>query len=129
MRRMGECALATAIVILCVLCASQLIACGGNTRQKTLHASFVGVTAACDGLLAWDTTKQEQIVAAATSKEEGRAKIDEHRTSMNKLYDGCNASYRAIAAASLNKDELTMKTATEVAKNLLDAITKLRGDL
>lgn len=108
-------------------------ACGGSQRQKTLHASFVSVSAACDGLDAWDTAHQEQLVAQAdptkVTKDEVRAKLDAHRAEMDKLYAGCTLAYRAIAAASTSKDELSLNTAVIEAKKLYDAIMKLKGAL
>lgn len=120
-------------VLVLVLVGLCLLACGGSQRQKTLHTSFVAVTAACDGLFEWDQAKEEQIVDKAdpskTTKDELQKQIADHRAKMDKLYASCGVAVRAIAAASLNKDDLTLKTAGIKAQEILDEIAKLKEAL
>lgn len=114
-----------------VLVLAQVTACGANQRQKTLHASFIAVTSACDGLEAWDTDRQKQIVAACTepacTREEGHKRLDEHQAKLDKAYAGCGLAIRKIAEAYDAKGEVTLKRAADEAAKLFDEIQKLKG--
>lgn len=105
------------------------LGCSGNARQTTLHTSFVAVTAACDGLEALDDEGQAKIVDHAATHEEGEKKLAEFRERLDKAYAGCSVSIRAIAAASLDKEEITLQTATEEAAKLFAEIKKLKEAL
>lgn len=117
------------LLMLMLLAVPLFAGCGGNARQKTLHTSYVAVTAACGGLEKFDDDRQAQIVEQATSKEEGHAKLDEHRRRLDKAYEMCFLAVSAIAAASMDKEEVTFTTAMAEAKKLFDEIQKLREAL
>jgi len=121
------------VTVLALLALLHTAACGASQRQKTLRATFATVNAACDGLEAWDRTRQEQIVAAAdptkVTKEFVRAQLDAHRAEMDKVYGACTVAYRLIAAASMSDDGRSLQTATEEAHKVIDAVKQLKGDL
>lgn len=113
-----------AIVLLLVTIG--LTGCGGNQRQRALKTSLTAINAARDGFEKWDETQQQKIVAEATSKEAGRAALDEFRAKRDKIFVAFEVAYRAIAGAALQDDELSLKTAQKMANEVIDAISKLQ---
>lgn len=101
--------------------------CGPSQRQKTLYTSLVAVNAARDGFTTWDIQHQRDIIAKATSREEKDANIGAYREKQGKIVLGLLAVYNAIALAGTSTDEASLKSAVEQAKDLISAITKLRG--
>ena len=104
-----------------------MLGCGGNQRQQMLRTSLVAVNAARDGFVTWDAAHQAQIVAMATSKEDGRARLDAYRTDRAKLVDTFELVYRVIAIAATQSDESSLDAALRASKRLLDSIEKLQG--
>lgn len=120
------------IVMACLILASGFVptfvlGCGGNSRQQTLRTSLVAVNAARDGLVTWDEDHQSQIIAAATSKEEARAKLDTYRADRVKLVNAFEAVYRAIAVAAVAGDKASLDDALQASKKLLESLDKLQG--
>jgi len=104
-----------------------VLGCGGNQRQQALRTNLVAINAARDGFVAWDAAHQSQIVAVATSAEEGRVKLDAYRTARAKLVDTFEIVYRAISVAAVQEDGPSLAAALRASKQLLDSIEKLQG--
>lgn len=132
MRRKLNVSFAVLVTALALLAAMNS-ACGGSARQKTLHASFTAASAACDGLDAWDTARQNQIVdtadPATTTGDAIRKAIAEHRAKMDKIYASCTLAYKLIGAAGTREDELSLKLAVDEAQRLFEAVRELKGAL
>lgn len=113
---------------LCTIGLAIMAVSGGcSGRQKTLRASLVAVDAARDGFVEWDKQHQLQIVEKATSKEEGRAKLDEYRTNREPIITGFEVVYRAIALAATREDDASLRDALDRAEKLFQAVTRLKG--
>jgi hypothetical protein len=104
-----------------------LVGCGGNQRQTTLKAMFTTLNAARDGFEKWDEVRQQQIIDAATSKEAGQAVLATFREARDKVYLAFEIGYRALAAAALSEDELTLETARKMSEQLFKEIATLQG--
>lgn len=124
--------LSFAAVVTVLAIAATISACGGNQRQKTLRATFITAKTACDGLDAFDRAKQEAIIESAdptvTTKAEVEAKLDAHVARMDRAYAACRLAIETIAAASFEKDDLSLRAAMETAQKLYNEVKALKGD-
>jgi hypothetical protein len=111
---------ATNVTVLLLVLAG-LVACD-HSRKDTIHATIIAVNAARDGFIEWDRTRQEQIVAAATSKEEGRAKLDAYREGRTKIYDGIALAYKLLIDALTDDGDSSLKSAVREATKLVTDI-------
>ncbi len=102
-------------------------ACNKDQRVNTIHASIVALDAARDGFVQWDHDHQMSIVDAATSREEGAAKLAAYRKKRQDVLDGFQIAYRALALAATQTDDPSLKAALDEAGKLLLLITQLRG--
>ena len=89
-----------AVVILLAVVA----ACGATARERMARSSFVGVTAARDGFVAWDGERQAQIVAEATSLVDGREALAAYRADREQVVAKFVAAYAAVALIATNPD-------------------------
>lgn len=83
------------------LCLAFIIACGPSARQVQLKTAYVGLSAAADGLVAYSSAKQDDIVAKATSLEEGMKQLTAFKVTRDKVANGISAAFHALAAASI----------------------------
>ncbi len=97
-------------------------ACGGNMRQKTLRATFVGVNTARDGFLTWDKQEQDHIVQRAASVEEGTAQLTAHTQRIQPVVEGFTIVYEALALAAIEPSDKNLNAALAQAKELYDLI-------
>lgn len=113
--------------ILNLLLAFILIACSNSARKDTLHVSFVATVAARESFKAWDKKHQDEIVANATSHEDGRTKLDAYREKRNAVLTMIVDTFQAIGAAQDANDDLSVTTALKLLADLkqaVDAFTK-----
>jgi hypothetical protein len=103
--------------------------CTGHKRQDTLRASLIAVDAARDGFVKLDGDRQQAIVAAATSFEDGKTKLEAYRAWRDKILVAFPVVYRAIALASMHDDEASLNDAIKQAKVLLKAIEAFKEGL
>jgi hypothetical protein len=109
--------------------ALAVAACGASARDQAIHATLVSVNAARDGFSEWDRRKQQSIVEAATSLDDGKAKLVDYRRKREPVVDGFVATYRAIAIAAVVSDDPTsLATLLEVARRLSEALVGLGCD-
>jgi hypothetical protein len=102
-----------------------LVACGASQREKTIRATFNATTVAADSLVAFSRTHEMAIVDAATSKEEGKAKLAEFRAKVDKAELTLTAVYRMTAAASLANDDQSLAALLKVAQMLWAQLKEL----
>lgn len=115
------------ILLLVVLA---LVACGASARQRTISATLLGVDAAKAAFVAADATHQLQLVAGATSHDDGAAKLASYRDRRVKLVIAFEAAYRALAiAAILNDDPKSLANLVAAAKVALDEWRVLQAEL
>jgi hypothetical protein len=121
-RRAAQIPIVAALVVLfCALATG----CAPSQRESTLRAALVTVNASRDAFTVYDATKQAQIVAAAVSAEDGRARLEAYRASRVKLETAIGAAYRAIAIASSLNDDASLEGVRVAVNQLLDAVQAL----
>lgn len=78
--------------------------CGGPNQlaraERGLAASFQAVNAARDGFSTWSKAEQDRIVEGATSLEDGKVKLAEHRKRREAVFRAFGAAYISIGLAS-----------------------------
>lgn len=113
--------------ILNLLLAFILIACGSNARKDTLHVAFVSAVASRDAFKVWDKQHQDEIVANATSHDDGRAKLDAYREKRNAVLTMLIDVLQAINTAQEANTDSSVTTALKLLADLkqtVDAFTK-----
>lgn len=103
------------------------VACGAQSREKTLKTTFVGVNAAREGFLVWDRAQQTKIVDEATTFEDGRRDLLIYAERRAPVVEAFNVAYQAIALAALDPDAANLDEAVVQAKLLFESIKKLTG--
>lgn len=105
-----------------------IAACGSSAREKTLHATLVSLDATSAAFVSWDASKQDAIVAAATSEADGIAKLTAYKASRAKLVGYLEAAYRTLAAAAvLDGSADGLSKAVSAAAQVAAAWDALRG--
>lgn len=103
-------------------------ACEG-ARQKSLRVTLTSLNAARDGFTAWDSAKQQRIVEASTSFEEGAKQLNVYRNSRIKIVQAFTAAYSALALAAVDSSPASLIEAAKAARELYDLIKQFReGD-
>lgn len=95
-------------------------ACGASQRQDTIKAALITVDVARESWLAYDKHAQAEIVAKATSLEDGRAKLAAYRANQGKIETAFEIAYRAVASAAALNDDPSLAG----MKAAIDAATK-----
>jgi hypothetical protein len=111
--------LALALTTLAWACAS------APSRDAVLSRVQSGLDAAEKVFVARDGDMQMAIVAAASSREDGQAKLAEHRKKRDKIAAAFVFAYGAVAAASV---DLTASSLEQAARAAAAAVRAL-GDL
>jgi len=106
--------------------ALQLSGCGASQRQTALKTAFISVDAASAAFVEWDAHKQDQIVAGATDFNAGTEQLVLYRLKRERVYTAFVVAYRAIAAASTDKDAPLLGALANV-EALYAAIVDLKG--
>lgn len=96
--------------------------CSATTRQDTIKAALITTDAARDGLLAYDVAHQHEIVSAATSLEDGKAKLASYRATRDRLVAGMDAAYRALVVAALANDKVSLENAQAAVAQIWAAV-------
>lgn len=106
---------------------STLAACGANARQAELRATMMGLNAASDALVRLDARHQDELVRAATSLEDGVAKLTAYKAARDRLLDLFAAAYHAIAtAAVLQPTTSQVAAAVDSARQAMEAWDEFR---
>jgi hypothetical protein len=114
-RKVAPIAVLAALFILVSL-APVLAGCGPSGKQKTIKASFITLKAAHTGFVEWDTGRQDKIVEAATSFEEGEAKLKRHREGSTKVYAAIAKALQLLLDASTDENMSPNDAVREGAK-------------
>lgn len=109
------------------LIATVLDGCSSHARHDTLVATFKTTNAARDAFLAWDKQHQAEIVANATSREDGEAKLAAYRVKQADIAVQFERFYIAIGDAFVADDDVTLKNVVNLSlavKAATEAVTK-----
>lgn len=102
--------------------------CSHDARGKTIHATLVATDTAHAGFVAYDRQHQLDLVAKATTREEGAQALAEYRTRRDELVvPKLVAVYRALAAAAIANDDQSLLSLLAAANQLHQALTALTG--
>lgn len=110
------------MILLCV----GLLACGASARTKALRVNLVALNVARDSTLSLSKEREAQIVEKATSKEEGRAQLDEWRTKIDKVIAAIDIGYRAVHDAALLDDAKSASEAAAAAQKALALVKEVQ---
>ena len=86
----------SALLIFSVGCAGSLV----ERSSKTLSTALAATSAARDQFVSWDETYQLEIVAEATTREEGEKALSAYRVKRSKVLKAFTATYMAISSAA-----------------------------
>lgn len=124
-RRFPQFSFFIAVTCTMLFVTSLMSACTSGQRKDTLHATLLSVNAARDGFTAWDSDHQQRIVETADSREVAETSLSDYRAKRTPVINGFELTYRVIAMAATQSDEVSLKAALAKAGELIDAINKL----
>lgn len=101
--------------------------CGASQRETTIRAALITADVARDGFVSYDAAKQSAIVNAATSLDDGRAKLAAYRDARAKVADAFTTAYRAIAAAAAVNDAISLSGIKIAIDQMLAVIAAAKG--
>lgn len=125
MRRRNYALTARLAVLFALLAISSCV--GQSTRVSTLSAALVTVDASREAFLAYDKSEQEEIVAKATSLEDGKAKIAAYRGKRTTVEKAFVVAYNAIAVASTLSDDQSLASAKAALAQVVLVVGVLTG--
>lgn len=88
--------------------ALALAGCGASQRQRTLTAALASVEATQASFVTWDEAHQHEIVLSAPSLEAGEAQLAAYRDQRGQVVVLFDLAYQGIAAAALERDDVTL---------------------
>lgn len=109
-----------------ILIVALLAGCGASARTKVLRTSLVALNVARDTLRTTSKEREMQIVDQASSKEEGRAKLDAWRAIIDKVDAAIDDGYDAILAASILNDAPSASAAGAAVAKALALVRELK---
>lgn len=115
------------MLLTCISLFISLSSCSRTRRNDTLRASVTAVNAARAGFTTWDRQHQQDIVAKATSKDEGRAALDRYRGLREAILDDFELVYRALAIAATQTDDPSLKGALAASAKLIGSVQSMTG--
>jgi DNA/RNA-binding domain of Phe-tRNA-synthetase-like protein len=102
-------------------------ACDRSQRVDTIHSTLIAVNAARDGFTAWDRQHQQTLVAAAVTRETAEQSVSSYRDGRRHVVDGFEVTYRALAVAATQTDDVSLSAALTTATELIDKISDMIG--
>lgn len=101
--------------------------CTKNTRKDTIVVLLTTVNASRDAFTTWDLAHQRAILAAATSRDEYKAKIETYREKQAKVLLAFKTVYDLIDRANKQVDDPSIKKAREASNRLLEDVKDVMG--
>lgn len=111
------------LLLIALLCA----ACGASARTLALRTSLVTLNVARDTLRTTSKDREDQIIAKATSKEEGKAKLATWRSGVDKIAATIDDAYHLIYGAALLDDAKSAQDAATAVTKVLELIKDLQA--
>lgn len=118
----------TARISAVALLLSCTLACSASSRSSALTTAFITATASEHAFVAYDSTRQADIVAKATSLDDGKAQLVVYRVKQAKVVKAFVAVFTAIAVAGHVNDDPSMATVQRALIDLLAAYNELTGE-
>lgn len=111
-----------------VLVAALLgIGCTGANRESTIRAALVTVDASRSAYVAYDQHEQEQIVAHATSLDDGKTKLAAYRAKRERVVKAFVVAYQAIATGAQLNDDHSLASVASAVIEVIAAVRDLTG--
>lgn len=101
--------------------------CAASTREKTIRATYIGLSSAQEAFVAWDKAQRDQLAASATSELDGVAKLTAYQKKRQPAIDAFEAAWRALYGAKIVDDDPSVATAVAAATQVYEALTLLTG--
>lgn len=117
----------TARISLVALLLSCTLACSASSRSNALTTAYITAVSNEHAFVAYDSTKQADIVAKATSLDDGKAQLAAYRVKQAKVVKAFVAVFTAIAVAGHVNDDPNMATVQHALIDLLAAYNELTG--
>ena len=95
------------------------------SKDAVLSRSLAGVEAAEKAFLAYDKAHQGGLVDAATSREQGEKSLADYRAQRDKVVAALVASYGAIAVASTDGSDASLRAAVNAMTAMVAALREL----
>lgn len=103
-----------------------MIACGASVRTKVLRVNLAALNAASETMLSVSKEREDQIVARATSKEQGHAELDGWRSKVDVVAKALDVAFRAVFSASVLNDARSLSDADEAVAKALAQTKELK---
>lgn len=101
-----------------------LVGCAA-TRGEVLSRSLAGVDAAEKAFVAYDRAHQGGIVDTSTSYDQGHRTLEAYRSQRDKVATAIVAAYAAIAAASVDTTDDSLRKAAAAMTTVVSALREL----
>lgn len=115
-----------AVLLLGGLAVSQT-GCAASARESTIKAALITVDASKEAYVVYDGHAQTEIVAKATSLDDGKAKLEAYRASREKLVKALTVAYQAIAVAAQLNDDPSVAGVQKAVGDVLAILKTLTG--
>lgn len=99
--------------------------CGPNSRQRAAASTLHALDATADTFATWDAEHQAAIVHAATSQEDGHAKLEAYRADRRAVELAFVAAYRAVADVALSAGHVDLVELGAAAAAAYRAVAQL----
>ena len=117
------------VMLLVTLCL--VAACGANSRAKVLRVNLVALNTARDAVLTISKEREKQIYDSCNppscAKEEGHARVDTWRGTVDVVIKAIDVGYRAVHDAALLDDTKSTAAAAAAAATALDLYKQLKA--
>lgn len=101
--------------------------CAAQTRESTIKAALVTVDASKEAYVTYDAHAQDQIVARATSLDDGKAKLAEYRAKRERVVKALTVAYQAIATAAQLNDDHSLAAVAAAIGEVIATVKSLTG--
>ena len=101
--------------------------CGPSAGEKAVQTGLAALNAARDEFVKVDKDQQEKIVAAATSLEDGRARLAAYREQRAVVLMFFVTAYNALAEAATDPSQTKLATASQALVDVTGAVVGLKA--
>jgi hypothetical protein len=105
-----------------------LAACGANARTVTLRAAVATAKVTVAAMDAYTEQHEIALANAASSKEDGEAKLAAYEHRLVMVDDSLNVLLLAISAAAVANDDASLAAVAPAAMKLEQAFEQLKSD-
>jgi hypothetical protein len=97
-------------------------ACSPSQRDRAISTTYASLNAASSAFLTFDRQHQAELIAAAPDKLSAQADLTNYRARRAPVQDSFVAAYRALIAATLLKDDLSLSNAVQAAALVAESL-------